>query len=63
MKCFRRTAGYTLFDRKGNEEMLEELRVEPVDKKLYRRRSNYLGTYEKNEQKQNAKHDDELWTK
>ena len=30
----RRTAGYTLFDHKRNEEILEELEVEPVDKKL-----------------------------
>jgi hypothetical protein len=30
MKFFRRTAGYTLFDHKRNEEILEELKVEPV---------------------------------
>jgi hypothetical protein len=36
MKFFRRTAGYTLFDHKRNEEILEELKVEPVDKKLRR---------------------------
>jgi len=34
MKFFRRTAGYTLYDHKRNEEILEELKVEPVDKKL-----------------------------
>ena len=33
-KCFCRTARYTLFDRKTNEEILEELKVEPVDDKL-----------------------------
>jgi hypothetical protein len=27
------TAGYTLFDHKRNEEILEELKVEPVAKK------------------------------
>jgi hypothetical protein len=34
MKFFGRTAGYILFDHKKNEEILEELRVELVDKKL-----------------------------
>jgi hypothetical protein len=33
MKFFRRTAGYTFFDHKRNEEILEELKVEPVDEK------------------------------
>ena len=36
MKYFRRTAGYTLFDHKGNEEILEEMKIEPVDEKLRR---------------------------
>jgi hypothetical protein len=34
MKFFRRTAGYTLFDHEKNEEILEELKEEPIDKKL-----------------------------
>jgi hypothetical protein len=34
MKFFRRTAGCTLFYHKMNEEILEELKVEPVDEKL-----------------------------
>jgi len=34
MKVFRRTAGHTLFDRKRNEKILEELEVEPADEKL-----------------------------
>ena len=34
MKFFRRGAGYTLFDHKRDEEILEELKVEPVDEKL-----------------------------
>ena len=33
MNFFRRTAGYTLFDHKGNEKILEELKVEPIDEK------------------------------
>jgi hypothetical protein len=34
MKFFRRTAGYNLFDHKRKEEILEELKEEPVDDKL-----------------------------
>jgi hypothetical protein len=34
MIIVRRTAGCTLFDNKRNEETLEELKEEPVDKKL-----------------------------
>ena len=33
-KDFRRTAKYTHFDHKRNEEILEEMKVEPVDEKL-----------------------------
>jgi hypothetical protein len=33
MKFFR-TAAYNLFDHRRNEEILEELRVEPADEKL-----------------------------
>jgi hypothetical protein len=36
MQFFRRTARYTLFEHKKNEEILEELKVEPVDEKLRR---------------------------
>ena len=39
---FIRTGKYTLFDHKRNEEILEELKVEPVDKKLRRYKSNWL---------------------
>jgi hypothetical protein len=39
MKVFRRTAGT---DHKRNEEILEELKVEPADKKL-RRDANQIG--------------------
>jgi hypothetical protein len=41
MKFFRRTIGYTLFDHKRNE-ILEELKVQPVDGKLRRYKSNWL---------------------
>jgi hypothetical protein len=42
IKFFRRTAGYTLFDHKSNEEILEDLKAEPVDEKLTRYKSNWL---------------------
>jgi hypothetical protein len=35
-KFFGRTAGYKLFDRKRNEEILETLKIEPADEKLRR---------------------------
>jgi hypothetical protein len=37
----RRTSGHTLFD-KRNEEILEELKVEPVEEKQRRCKSNWL---------------------
>jgi len=39
-EIFRIIAGYTLFDHKRNGEILEELKVELVDKKLRRYKSN-----------------------
>jgi hypothetical protein len=42
MKFFRRTAEYALFDHKRDEEILEELKVEPVGEKLRRYKSNWL---------------------
>jgi hypothetical protein len=42
IKFFRRTAGYTLLDLKRNEEILEELKVEPVDEKRRKYKSNCL---------------------
>jgi len=36
MKFFKRTARYTTFDHKRNEEILEELKIEQADKKLKR---------------------------
>ena len=42
MKFFRRTEGYTLFDHKSNEYILEETKVEPVDEKPSRYKSHWL---------------------
>jgi len=42
MIFFRRTAGYTLLDHKRNKEILEELKVEPVDEKRNRFNTNRL---------------------
>ena len=42
MIFFRRIAGYTLFDHKRNEDILEELKVEPVDEKLRKYKSHWL---------------------
>jgi hypothetical protein len=39
MRFFRKTAGCTLFDHKRNEEILEDLKVEPSDEKLRRYKS------------------------
>jgi hypothetical protein len=41
-EIFRRISGYTTFDHKRNEEILEELKVEPFDEKLRRYKSNWL---------------------
>jgi len=41
MKFFRK-AGHTIFDLKRKEEILEELKVEPVEEKLRRYKSNLL---------------------
>jgi hypothetical protein len=41
MKFFR-TSGYTLFDHKRNEEILEKLKLKPVEEKLNRYKSNSL---------------------
>ena len=39
---FFRTVGYTRFDHKTKEEILEQLKVQPVDEKLRRYKSNWL---------------------
>jgi hypothetical protein len=41
-KYFKRPAGYTLFDHKKSEEVLEELKVEPAEEKLRKYKSNWL---------------------
>ncbi|KAJ4427443.1 hypothetical protein ANN_25066 [Periplaneta americana] len=42
----RRTAGYTLLDRKRNEEILEQLEVESVEEKISRYKFNWLDHFE-----------------
>jgi hypothetical protein len=42
IKFFRRNAGHTLFDHRRNEEILEEVKVEPVDEKIRRYKSKWL---------------------
>jgi hypothetical protein len=39
MKVFRRRTGYILFDHRRNEEILDELKFEPVDERLRRYKS------------------------
>ena len=39
---FRRTAAYDLIDHRRNEEILEELKVEPADEKIRRYKSSWL---------------------
>ena len=42
MKFFRKTAGTHFFDYNTNEKFLEDLKLEPVDEKLRRHKSNWL---------------------
>jgi len=42
MKFFGRRAEHTLYDHKRNLVILEELKVEPVDDKLRKYKSNWL---------------------
>jgi len=42
VEFFRRTAGYTLFDPKSTEEILEDLEVEQFEGKLRRCKSDWL---------------------
>ena len=39
---FEKTTGYFLSDRKRNDEILEQLKLEPADEKLRRYKSNWL---------------------
>jgi hypothetical protein len=61
IKFFRRREGYILFDHERNEEILEELKVEPVDEKLKKKiQIKLTTTSNKNEQHQDAKSNPEL---
>ena len=60
MKFFRRRAGYTLFDHKKNEEILEEMKVEPVNLKLRIIQIKLATTCNKDEQQHDAKNSAEL---
>jgi hypothetical protein len=55
VKFFRRTAGYTPFDHKRNEGILEEMKVEPVDEKIRGIQIKLAVTCNKNEQQQDGK--------
>ena len=50
MKFFRRIAGYIIFDHKRNEEILEELQIEPIDVEAKRIQIKLATTCSKNEQ-------------
>jgi hypothetical protein len=41
MKLMRYTAGYSLLGHRGNEDILEELKVDPVTEKLAQYKRNY----------------------
>ena len=60
MKVFRRTVEYALSDHIINEEILEEMKVEPVDKKLRRYKSNWLRHVTRMNKKQDDKNNAEL---
>ena len=55
-----RTTGYPLFNHKRNEEFREEMKVEPVDEKLRRYKSELATKCNKTEQQQDAKNNAEL---
>jgi hypothetical protein len=42
MKFIRRIAGYSLLGNRRNEDILEELKVDPVEKKLARCKQEWL---------------------
>jgi hypothetical protein len=62
VKSLGRTAGYTLFDHKRNQ-ILEELKAEPVDEKLRRYKIKLAATCNKNEQQQDTQNNAEKQTK
>jgi hypothetical protein len=60
MNFFFRKASYTLFDQKRNEEILEELKIEPVDSELRRHNIKLATTFNKNDQQKCPKNNAEL---
>ena len=58
MELFKRTERYIRFDHKKEEEILEELKLEPVDEKP--RRQIKLTTTSTNKEQQDAKYNVEL---
>jgi hypothetical protein len=63
IKFFRRTGGYTLFDQEINEKILEELKAEPIDKKLRRYKPNCLQHVTRMNNSRMTKSNAELQTK
>jgi hypothetical protein len=62
MKFFRRSAGYTLFDHKRNEEILKQLKEEPVHEETKKIQIQFATTRNKNEHQQDGKNNAELQT-
>jgi len=61
IKFFRRREGYILSDNEKSEEILEELKVEPVEEKPKKKiQIKLTTTCNKNEQHQDAKNNPEL---
>jgi len=60
IKIFGRRDGYTLFDHKRNEEILEQMKAEPVNVKLRIIQNKLATTCNKNEQQHDAKNSAEL---
>ena len=60
---FFRTVGYTIFYQRRNEEILGELKVEPVEGNVRRYKIELFTICNKNEQQQVAKCNAELQTK
>jgi hypothetical protein len=42
MKFIRHTAGYSLLDNRRNKDLLEELKVDPIEKKLAQYKQKWL---------------------
>jgi hypothetical protein len=57
---FQKNSRYTFFDHKSNEEILEDLEVEPVDEQTKKIQIQFATTCNKNEQQQDGKKSAEL---